>query len=104
MNDAPKFAVMNGDLIPYEETRLHVMAPAVAYAANVFEGIRGYWNEEKQQLNLFRLEDHLERFQFSMRLMRFDEPPTSEELRMYPARSCPAIEWRRELSGCLQSR
>lgn len=81
MKESPKYTVMNGNLTPYEDTRIHVMAPAVTYAANVFEGIRGYWNEEKQQLYLFRLDDHLERFQFSMRLMQFEDPPPSDVLR-----------------------
>ncbi|MFZ0369939.1 MAG: branched-chain amino acid transaminase [Halobacillus sp.] len=32
------------------------------YGLGCFEGIRGFWNEEQQQLFVFRLEDHLKRF------------------------------------------
>lgn len=97
MTESPKYTVMNGNLTPYEDTRIHVMAPAVTYAANVFEGIRGYWNEEKQQLYLFRLVEHLERLQFSMRLMRFEDPPSSQMLREKMLELVRANEFREDI-------
>jgi branched-chain amino acid aminotransferase len=45
----------------------------VKYGASVFEGIRGYWNEKKEKLFLFRLDDHMARIEFSQRVMRFGE-------------------------------
>lgn len=47
----------------------------------VFEGIRAYWNEERQQLYLFRVNEHLERFLLSMKLMRMRRTYTIDELR-----------------------
>lgn len=32
-----------------------------AGATAIFEGIREYWNREREQLYVFRLEEHLER-------------------------------------------
>ena len=72
---------LNGKIVPAAEARVHIIAPAIQYAATVFEGVRGYWNAERQQLYLFRLDDHLRRLEFSMKVMRFDPPGTLAEIR-----------------------
>jgi branched-chain amino acid aminotransferase len=36
----------------------------------VFEGLRGYWNEQKKQLFVFRSQDHFQRLEGSMRIIR----------------------------------
>lgn len=46
----------------------------------VFEGIRGYWNAEKEQLYIFHLDAHLKRLMQSMRVMRMRSPWTTQEL------------------------
>jgi len=68
----PKYLSMNGEVVPFAEARVHVLTPAVKYGAGVFEGIRGYWNAERKDMYLFRLREHLDRLQFSMKVMRFD--------------------------------
>ena len=64
---------LNGKVVPYADATVHMLTPALKYGAAVFEGIRGYWNEGHQQMYLFRLDDHLERLRYAMRVMRFDE-------------------------------
>ncbi len=61
----------NGDFIPWDEGRIHCFTPAVKYGAAVFEGIRGYWNEEQEKLYLFRLHEHMVRMEISQRISRF---------------------------------
>ncbi|MCW5751163.1 MAG: branched-chain-amino-acid transaminase [Alphaproteobacteria bacterium] len=76
---APAYLSMNGRLVPYAEARVHVLAPAITYGATVFEGIRGYWSKHYDDCLLFRLDEHLERLAFSMKVMRFQsdlEPRT----------------------------
>jgi branched-chain amino acid aminotransferase len=75
-----KYIFLNGKVVPYSEAKIHVMSPAVRYGSNVFEGIRGYWNEEKKQLYLFKLRQHLQRLQNSIKLMRFEGTYEIEEL------------------------
>lgn len=62
---------MNGKIVPWDEARMHVYSPAVKYGAGVFEGIRGYWNDEREEMFVFRLAEHMERLEFSQRVMRF---------------------------------
>jgi len=68
----PTQIMMNGELMPYAEARLHPMALAVTYAATVFEGLRAYHVPDTDQFSLFRLAEHIQRLQVGMKLMRFD--------------------------------
>lgn len=43
-----------GRMVDEADARVHILAPALQYAAVVFEGMRAYWNDEKKQLFLFR--------------------------------------------------
>ena len=74
----PRFLSFNGRIVPFDEARVHVLTPGLKYGAGVFEGIRGYWNGERGEMYLFRLAEHLDRLQYSMRVMRYDHAPTSE--------------------------
>jgi branched-chain amino acid aminotransferase len=69
----PKYAFYNGNTIPFDQARIHVLSPAVHYATGVFEGIRGYWNQEQQQMYVFRLDDHLKRLEHSQKILAFDD-------------------------------
>ena len=61
----------NGEIVPEREATVHVLSGAVKYGATVFEGICAYLGEQNQ-LNIFRLPDHLQRLHDSMRIMRFE--------------------------------
>ena len=49
-------------------------------AATVFEGIRAYWNEERQALMVFKLKDHMKRLGDSMKLQRMKRRFSQEQL------------------------
>lgn len=66
-----KYILLNGEAVPYADAKIHVLAPAVTYAATVFEGIRGYWDSDHKTMWLFRLDEHLKRLQMSMKIMRY---------------------------------
>jgi branched-chain amino acid aminotransferase len=71
---------MNGRLVPADEAVLPVNSAAVFYAANVFEGLRAYWNAADEELYCFRLDEHFARLRESMKMMRFTIPYRDEEL------------------------
>jgi branched-chain amino acid aminotransferase len=67
---APKFSWMNGRLVPWDQSTLHVKTEAVLRGASVFEGIRAY-RTARDDLLLFRVGDHLNRLvHTSMRFLR----------------------------------
>ncbi|MGQ3295632.1 MAG: aminotransferase class IV, partial [Shinella sp.] len=57
-----------------------MFSPAVKYGAAVFEGIRGYWNTDREKMYLFRLEEHMRRLELSQRIMRFGEIVPAETM------------------------
>jgi branched-chain amino acid aminotransferase len=71
---------LNGQYIPGSEARVGVMTHALAYGTGVFEGIRGYWNQERDEVYLFRLRDHFERMHQSARIMDIHLPYSVDQL------------------------
>jgi len=75
----PNFAYFEGKIVPYAEAKVGVMTHALNYGTAAFGGVRGYWNEEEEQLYIFRPYDHFKRLLRSARLlcMEFDHTPES---------------------------
>ena len=69
----------NGELVPWEEAKVHVLTHGLHYGTGVFEGIRAY--ETPQGTAVFRHRDHLERLFKSAELYYMPIPYTLEELR-----------------------
>lgn len=67
MGAKAEYIWMDGDLVPYEAATVHFLAPALHYALGVFEGIRCYSTTSGPAV--FRLQDHLERFLGSIRIL-----------------------------------
>src|SRR6266540_351345 len=76
----PQYLWMNGKLAPFQDAMIHVSTAAAFYATNVFEGIRIYWHDEKQEGYAFRLKEHFTRWFESMKMMRFSVPYSFENL------------------------
>jgi branched-chain amino acid aminotransferase len=65
----------SGEWVPWDEAQVHVTVHALHYGTSVFEGIRAY--ETPDGAAIFRLNDHMKRFMFSCKVMRFmDQFPT----------------------------
>ena len=71
---------MNGEFIPAEQGVIPVRTHGFSYGPGCFEGIRGYWNEEDQQVYLFRLREHYERFLRSCKILQISLPYTVAQL------------------------
>jgi branched-chain amino acid aminotransferase len=78
--DLPKNAYFQGRIIPYSEAKVGVATHAFNYGTAVFGGLRGYWNDEKKQVFVFRPIDHFRRFLNSCRIMTLDIHHTPESL------------------------
>ena len=76
----PAYLWSSGELVPWEEATIHITGMAWTSISAVFEGIRAYWNEDEQELYVFRLQSHLDRLFDSMKLVRMSPPYTSEEM------------------------
>ncbi len=70
----------NDEFVPLSEAKVGVMTHAFNYGTGCFEGIRAYWSPELNQLNVFRLREHLERFAHSRRVLMIDLEYTVDQL------------------------
>jgi branched-chain amino acid aminotransferase len=75
-----KYAFFGGEFVPIEKAKVSIMTNAFNYGTGCFEGIRGYWNEEEEQLFVFRLREHYERFHRSCRILLIELPYSVEQL------------------------
>ena len=71
---------MNGEFIPSEQGVISVRTHGFAYGTGCFEGIRGYWNEQQQQMYLFRIKEHYERLLRSCKILQMELPYTVDQL------------------------
>ncbi len=70
---------MNGELVPWEEAKVHVLTHGLHYGTGVFEGMRAY--ETELGTAVFRHGDHLDRLYRSAQLYYMPIPFELEELR-----------------------
>ena len=78
--DLPKHAFFEGKIVPFAEANVSIATHALNYGTAVFGGIRGYWNEEKKKLYIFRPYDHYRRLLNSGRMMNMQIPYDEEGL------------------------
>ncbi len=69
---------MNGELIPWDEARVHVLTHALHYGTGVFEGIKCY--ETVKGPAIFRLREHMQRLLNSAKIYQMPIPYTLDEL------------------------
>jgi branched-chain amino acid aminotransferase len=75
----PNYAYFRGEIVPYSEAKVGVLTHGLNYGTAIFAGVRAYWNEELEQLYVFRAADHFKRLLNSAKVMfmDFDHSPES---------------------------
>ncbi|MEI2690607.1 MAG: branched-chain amino acid transaminase [Anaerolineae bacterium] len=74
------YAFFQGQIVPIEQAKVSVMTHALHYGTACFGGIRAYWNEQAEQLYIFRLDDHIKRFISSANLLLMKLPYSQQQL------------------------
>ena len=70
----PQYAYFQKKFMPLSEAKLGIMTNFMHYGTAVFEGIRGNWNEVRQQIYLFRLKEHYERLLNGCKVLKMQYP------------------------------
>jgi branched-chain amino acid aminotransferase len=73
-----KLIWMDGELVPWNEAKVHILTHSLHYGLGVFEGIRAY--ETKTGPAVFRLTPHIERLFNSAKIYMLDIPFGVDEL------------------------
>jgi branched-chain amino acid aminotransferase len=69
-----------GRIVPFAEATVSVATHALNYGTACFEGIRAYWNEDREELYLLKLPEHYRRFLRSTQLLKMHLRETVDEL------------------------
>lgn len=89
---------LGGKIVPLPEATINVLSPTSQFGANVFEGIRCYWNDRENQLYAFRLPEHYRRLKNSIRLLELDDTYSEDELRQALVDVVRANEYREDIA------
>jgi branched-chain amino acid aminotransferase len=78
---SPRHAYFGREIVPFEKATISIMNQTFNYGTGIFGGIRGFWNEEEQQLFVFRPLDHFARLLGTAKMLTFKSDYTPESLR-----------------------
>jgi branched-chain amino acid aminotransferase len=92
----PKAEVIwfNGEFVPWDEAKVHVLSHVLHYGSSVFEGIRAY--KTPSGTAILGLKPHVDRLFFSAKVIRMEIPFGREEI----AEAIKATVWRNKHQAC----
>jgi branched-chain amino acid aminotransferase len=79
MVEKAKYIWLDGDFIPWDEARVHILTHTLHYGLGVFEGIRAYHCQDGRTA-IFRLKEHIQRLYDSAHVMQLAIPFTASRL------------------------
>ncbi|MBI5119325.1 branched-chain amino acid transaminase [Candidatus Poribacteria bacterium] len=92
-----KYAYFEGKIVPIEDAKVSIMTHAFNYGTGMFEGIRGYWNDEEGQLYIFKLKEHYQRMFKNFNLFKIELPITIEDASAVTVELARKNEYRRDM-------
>ena len=73
-------AYFDGDYRPVEECKVSIMTHAFNYGTGLFEGIRGYYNADEDNILIFRLPEHVDRLVRNFRVLCMEVPEDAAKI------------------------
>lgn len=74
------FAFFEGEVRPAEDARVSIMTHSFNYGTALFEGIRGYYVPEEDNIFVFRLPEHIDRFVRNFNILNMTIPQSPKEI------------------------
>jgi branched-chain amino acid aminotransferase len=90
-----KFIWMDGELVAWDEAKVHVLTHTLHYGLGAFEGIRCYRCEDGRSA-IFRLDEHIVRLDHSAHILAMRPPYSVDEMKS----ACVETIVRNELAEC----
>ena len=69
-----------GRYVPVEEAKVSIMTHSFNYGTGLFEGIRGYYSSDEDNVLIFRLHEHVDRMVRNFNVMCMEISETPEEI------------------------
>jgi len=92
-----RYAFFEGEIVPIERAQISVMTHALHYGTACFGGLRGYWNDDQEQLFVFRIGDHYQRFLNSSKLLMMELPYSTDDLAEITLKLLVQEGWREDV-------
>lgn len=86
-----------GDFARYEDAKVGLLTHGLQYGTGCFEGIRGYWVPEEEELFLILVRDHYERLMTSAKILTMTIPKSVDELIDITVELCIRNGYRRDV-------
>lgn len=80
MDNSDVIVFFENQYVPLSQAKIGILTHAFHYGTGVFEGIRGYWDGQAQDLFLFRPLEHYERWRRNAGILRMHLSPTAFDL------------------------
>ena len=74
------YAFLNNEIVSLADAKISILTHAFHYGTGCFEGIRGNWNPEEEQLYVFRPLEHFQRLISSAKVLRIGVRFSPEQL------------------------
>jgi len=76
----PPYAYFKKQFMPLSDAKIGILTHALHYGTGCFDGIRGQWDAEQEQIFLFRVGDHYQRMHKGCNIIKVGLPYTIDEL------------------------
>lgn len=75
-----QFVYFEGDYVPVEKAKVSVMTHSFNYGTGLFEGIRGYYSKDEDNVLIFRLSEHIQRMVRNFNILCMEIPESPEDM------------------------
>jgi len=70
----------NGEIKRYADAKIGLLTHGLNYGTGIFEGIRAYWSDQREQLYVLRMPEHFERMKRNAHTLQMEIPHSVAEL------------------------
>jgi branched-chain amino acid aminotransferase len=74
------YCYFQGRIMPMAEATVSIATHALNYGTGCFEGIRAYWDQDREELYVLKGLEHYERLHRSAKILKIDVPYAPDEL------------------------
>lgn len=78
--DPGKIAYFQGEYVPIEQANVSILTHSFNYGTALFEGIRGYYRKDDDNVLIFRLKEHVDRLVRNFNILCMNVPETREDI------------------------
>lgn len=73
-------AYFEGRMVPIEQAQISILTHAFNYGTGLFEGIRGYYSKEENNILIFRLREHVDRLVRNFNVLCMEIPESAADI------------------------